>query len=1101
MIAPSVFAIGRRFLTSLCLLLLGAVLLVEAAEVRFTDCLNYDSVSTSLYFLPNRVESSYVEVTDSSDRTLHFEIFGTMTGQLQNLDDKSSKYSTLRSQLSALQYPIYDNYSKLCEAAESCPFGPGNTSFSYEFGVSSAYQGIAFNAKFVILDPSQTAQVVGCIEASVMPIIEDSVWFILVFVVLGITVLVGATFFLTVSLNPWTGTKNMYIWSSNYGADSSVIRLITPGYFDIMKYLQYTFFLGCLSLDYPAFLQPIISVFSWSCLFFTSSLISSSTGNHNDGLFNGNALYGLERMSQINQVPHAYDVWAGFILYLLCIGAAVLLICEFIAVSTWAWKKYKQDTSDLRNRNLSFIYGIGLKLSHHLFALPLITFSFFQCILTNRGGGPVYLSILSTLVLVAWILIAIYICRHLSKVNPRQALYDDMATLLRYGTFYNTYNEHGSIFFVVELTTTFFRGMTFGAIQMSGLAQIILLAVIELFYFFCILIIKPYDSETSMNLISSLFTVLRFMLIFLSLPFLESLNIDLVVRQWLGYVILILHGLVVLLFLMHGIQVIVEVLLRNNGVVTQEHTGAIYSLKQLSRRKRTAEAIPLNDSKSYMSAPVDEHLRHHHGASIDGRTMLLSEDVNTIGGLSPVANSKNALSPLVIQQVAPALLPTGGTARDSYHDEYMSSPISRNSFMLDENSNRNSGGYYRKPRRRGSSHDMGSPTANSSSDAERDPDYRIGLVSPPPKGVDYAVRESDVYYTKSGQRELKKKRKHFKRKQKNSSVDSVEDLGTQPAQEEHTSTNSYDYGPYVGGDLRYSAYEALPSSEITDSGGVLTGGGSESKRRSRNPNSMVGLLDHDASGGSPMYHYEYDPERHSSTEMRLEDTGFAVNQQGHKGSGQANDSSKNKIMNWFKEKRNSLFFPNKNYFEEDALEPRGFEVLRRGPIIPYKSTASSDSESESDSASVSASVSASGLESESETKPVNRTYDSLADSHSSQGDETENLLRNERSQVGVSNQIPATQSVVDNSVKQIKLVSNSQNEENQDPYSGYSSMSVATGVPSQVTIGTATSGEPGEDIRKIDDNVIPQKQYHRRRESYVESPAGTFVFPTLERSP
>ena len=1054
--ASSFVAIGRRFL-SVFLVLVVFARSVTAISVPFTDCLNYAPIrDAGVFFTPYHVDATYTSgVNGGNDRVLRFIVNGTMSGSLEDLNTTSLKYSTMRSQLHALQYKVYDNYSKLCDSAESCPFGPGNTSLTYFFNISDAYQGIAFNAKFIIINPADTADVLGCVQASITPVLADYVWFVLVFLIVGITLLVGATFFLSAYFNPWNSTGNLYVWSSNYGADVSFIRLITPGYFDLIKHLQFIFLLASMSLEYPGFLQPLLSTVSWTVLQFSNSLVSKSSGSLDDGLFVANATYGLERMSQINQIPRPSEIWSGFILYFICIMAAILVLCELIAVVTWGWKKYTgNDTSDLRTKSTSLLIGIFLKMSHNLFALPLITFSFFQCIITHRG--PVYLTALAVLVIFGWIVIAGFTARRLIQTKPRQALFDDITLMLRYGTFYSTYAEQGVLFFTIELSATFLRGLTFGALQVSGMAQIIILAMLELFYFFCILIVKPFDGETSMNLISGLFSMLRFVLIFLTLPFLSSLHAGSVIKQWIGYAILILHGLMLLLYLMHGLQVVVEVLLRAYGDVTEEQTGAIYSLKQLSKRKRKTvlEQIALSDTKPYLSPTTT---RHHGTGSMDGRMLLLSDDgrPNSLGGISPLVGT-SGLSPLMVKDTSPALtsLATSGNI-DSLHEDFVTSPMSRTSFFDD--GHRNSVGYYRKPRRRGSSHDMGStPPHAYSSDRDDDDDdggdngpdpdaIRFGLVSPPPKGVDYAVRESDVYFTKQGQHKLRKQRQRRQNRQ-GSSTESVPD-----------ERNIYDYGPYSSGDggggdplsgrqRPYSEYEELRGSEVAG-GGVLM---ATSKHRSRNPNSLVGLLDGDMSSNT----LERNDDEYSGAGLEIAPT------YGNRSTNRPRVGSA--VLSWFKGKRDSLF--SKGY-EEPSIEPRGFEVMRRGPIRTHRGGSSTSSSS-------------------SETSPSRSLTLGEEPTHEPPYD--------------VSNHIPATTTTSNVSNARMRVV-NDDNVEARIPAeiqdsgnSNSSSNDVNSGaaVVGQTAVNNLPSRQKGPTTP-----TTGSKGAHRRQESYVESSAGTFVFP------
>lgn len=771
---------------------------------------------------------------------------------------------------------------------------------------------------------------------------------------------IGATFLLTAYLNPWTGTKNVYLWSSNYGHDSSVIRLITPGFFDFFKYLQFAVFLASLSLDYPAFLQPIVSTFAWSCLLFPTSLLAPDEGKLHDGLYVSNSTYGLQSIGQLNQISNVNYIWGEFMIYVLIVTGGVVLFCEVVALATWAWRKYREDTSDMRSRNFSFITGLVLRIFFNLFALPLLVFSFFQCFMTSRGAH-VYLTVLAALVIVTWVLVAGFVSYHLVTTQPRHALFDDLSIILRYGTFYNTYNEAGSLFFLVDLAITLFRGVTIGAIQISGLAQIILLAMIELIFFFCTLIMRPYDKETSMNLISCLYSFVRFSLIFLSLPFLGSLDIDVVVRQWLGYVILLIHALVTLLFLMHSIQVTIEVISRYNGVGANGKIGAIYSLKQLSRRRRKVD--PPQDRKEQPSYADSE--MHKKGASLDSRAILYAEDRTSNGGLSPVFNGPGEES-----SVATTLLSRGYNAaygntgtvthssianRESVFDDLnVSSPISDisspgGSAPLSANPNgRNSGGYYRKPRYRtnSNSHDWsnanqymskeGPSEEGNEDDATTDKNgaeldaIRMGIVSPPPAGVDYAVREADVYYTKHGQYAppSKKKKRHRKRK-----ISEDENI---PDEEEH----AYDYGNFGSIDSNSYPQPVSRLSDYDETKGLKTDIGDHGERKasstrlSRDPNSLIGLLDGETFDD---IQEERSDKAGTSSGKNQESTGF---------------------LKWFKEKKQTLF--SKDH-EEPSIEPKGFEVIRRGPIRPYRKSESS-------------AVSSSDMDSSTESESENEEY-------------------------------------------------------------------------------------------------------------------------------
>ena len=90
---------------------------------------------------------------------------------------------------------------------------------------------------------------------------------LLVLLAVGVGTVVAAMF------SPW-GTTDIFLWSTNYGRDPDLIRLVTPGFGDCLQYLQFAVLTAGLTLDYPGFFQPVLSQGSWSVLMFNESFVS-----------------------------------------------------------------------------------------------------------------------------------------------------------------------------------------------------------------------------------------------------------------------------------------------------------------------------------------------------------------------------------------------------------------------------------------------------------------------------------------------------------------------------------------------------------------------------------------------------------------------------------------------------------------------------------------------------------------------------------------------------------------------------------------------------------------------------------------------------------
>lgn len=73
------------------------------------------------------------------------------------------------------------------------------------------------------------------------------------------------------------GQHDIFLFSSNDVMLPGVLRLKTPGFFDLMYYSQFIVTTGLLSVSYPRFFPLFVSDFAWSFLLFDSSEWLNST--------------------------------------------------------------------------------------------------------------------------------------------------------------------------------------------------------------------------------------------------------------------------------------------------------------------------------------------------------------------------------------------------------------------------------------------------------------------------------------------------------------------------------------------------------------------------------------------------------------------------------------------------------------------------------------------------------------------------------------------------------------------------------------------------------------------------------------------------------
>lgn len=467
-------------------------------------------------------------------------------------------------------------------------------------------------ATFLIIDGDDRVPPtnLGCISAEVTPDLGSTLSGVLTFIPLVVLILVGIATVVAGILSPW-GTANLFKLTTNYGRDADLLRLVTPGFGDCLQYIQFVVLTGGLTLSYPGFYQPIVSNLAWSTLMFNESFVTHGNGTISliDGLYVTNGTYGLEDLSQLIGMTGVSDIWAGSAVWLLVMLSAITLIIQSGFCFQWAFHKFSQtQEEDLRAKNMPFTVGNIIRFVFSYFLLPIVSLSMFQLVVA--GSSPPVTVAMASLLLVTLIVFSGWLLYVLAYTRPRSFLFDDLPTVLLYGSLYNTYSDDAAPFALVPVLLTFIRGVAIGAVQPSGIAQIVLLAICEVITILTLHAFRPFHSPTSMNAYHTFFAAVRFSSILLMVAFAPSLGVSDGPKAWIGYAILLLHAIVLIFgFLLNALQTIVEVGARLAGVGVDDNKGfaKVFGMRQLSRRlprgtslreTQSSRAAMLADGKS-----------------------------------------------------------------------------------------------------------------------------------------------------------------------------------------------------------------------------------------------------------------------------------------------------------------------------------------------------------------------------------------------------------------------------------------------------------------------------------------------------------------------
>ena len=655
----------------------------------------------------------------------------------------------------------------------------------------SSYAFTSFTVTFLIIYGDSKGTNIGCVSSAITPDLGSLAWTpkflpLIVLVFVGIATVFAGIF------SPW-GAADIFHWSSNYGRDPDLLRLVTPGFGDCLQYMQFVVLSGGLSLNYPGFYQPIVSQASWSTLMFNQSFVSKDPGwsSVQDGIYVTHGNYGLHKLAQLVGMGQVEDIWAGMMVWLLCIIAGMLVLFNTGFLVQWLYRfVQKIPEEDLRAKNIPFILGNVIRIVLNYFLLPIVALSTFQLVVA--GDSPAYTVALAVVTLIIIIGFAAWLLYLIANTKPRAFLFDDLPTVLLYGPLYNTYSDEAAAFTLIPVLLTFIRGIAIGAVQPAGIAQVVLLAICEVIQILTLHAFRPFHSPTSMNAYHTLFSVLRLITVLMMVVFIPSLGVAEGPKGWIGYAILVTHaGVLILGFLLNAVQTIVEVLARMLGAGGDDVRGQsrgglskIFGMRQLSRRMSRRENGPSRQSQLSSSGMLDADEVSKSGYIMPGGRVR-SESAGSMGMLAHRRHrSSSALDTLSLNaparnldSVASSFTPT--TPGEASAFSFLPSPKHvvhpQGSFGM-----QTPNPYYRPPRQRRPTLETSSSPATTTAPPWRTGEWAQKRLSqagsgilvdpvdvgpqisrdatPAPysvpfaPGADYSTREVDFYYKVRGER-------------------------------------------------------------------------------------------------------------------------------------------------------------------------------------------------------------------------------------------------------------------------------------------------------------------------------------------------------------
>ncbi|KAI9759900.1 MAG: hypothetical protein M4579_002025 [Chaenotheca gracillima] len=655
----------------------------------FDNCLDQrviDSDPVQLQFKP--LNFSAVFDTKNASHNLNLTVYGTVMGsatttppppedskswgdpnntlgKIPDVNQQNNNYSTFFARFEVLNYVPYDAPAvTFCDSLlhGDCPLGPAfgvNSSDIFNLPALSVSHDLFSSYAFASIIPTMHVTAgdakktfLACISANITPDL-GGIGRLLTYAPLAVLLVVGFATISAAIFSPW-GSSDTFKWTTNYGRDADLLRLITPGFGDCLQYIQFVVLTGSLTLNYPGYYQPVVSRAAWSTLMFNTSFVSHGPGiqNPQDGIYVYSGTYGLDRLSQLVGMSTVKDIWAGMIIWLLTILVAGIAFIQLGFFFRWGYRHISNiQEEDLRAKNMPFTVGNVVRVIYNYFLLPIIALSMFQFVVA--GYSPISPATTAVAAVVLFVILGfvLWVLRIIFITRPRAYLFDDLPCVLLYGPVYNTYSDDAALFASVPLVVQILRGIAVGAVQPSGKAQIILLAICEIILILSLLAIRPFPSSTSMNLYHVFFAIIRLLTVFLSVAFVPELNVPEAPKGWIGYVILLMHAIVLVFgFLLNALQTLIEVGARLLGAGGEEGVGGgvargglvkVFGMRQLSRRMprgdRTArQGSRLSNADLLADADAKSQLRNGRARSTSGSSAVLLNKHTTSDGRASV---------------------------------------------------------------------------------------------------------------------------------------------------------------------------------------------------------------------------------------------------------------------------------------------------------------------------------------------------------------------------------------------------------------------------------------------------------------------------------
>lgn len=305
-----------------------------------------------------------------------------------------------------------------------------------------------------------------------------------------------------------------------------------------LRYLQFAFLSSSLSIEYPGFLPPIASNVAWSSLMFWRGPYDGGLTwpGVEQGMYVSNATYGMDYMVRMLGFPRIMDfMFDAFLNLAILMGALLAVLC---IIHVLASRSSPQSSTSWGGHSRK-LARMSVTVCLSLFSMPLLAYMSNDLML--MGYLPNYRVTLIGLTILALVYVHYLIMRPFLHSKRGTVLPDESSRKSNHS--FDVKGLLRSLSRYIPHLMPLLQAVAIGALQDWGLVQVIVLCVTEAVILIHTALSKnvPFRFSRSKTAFLS-----AFRLITMSMLIAMALSIEEAARQWIGYTVLCLHGIVII---------------------------------------------------------------------------------------------------------------------------------------------------------------------------------------------------------------------------------------------------------------------------------------------------------------------------------------------------------------------------------------------------------------------------------------------------------------------------------------------------------------------------------------------------------------------------